>query len=78
MPSKPRLCVLVWCVLCWFLLALANGRRAQGQVYFTGPYGPGGTWNLYEHRGFLGSERLPDAGQPRTWLEAHQDAIGRT
>ena len=78
MLSKPRLCALVSHVLCWFLSISWSSRPAQAQAYFTGPYGPGGTWNVYEYRGFLGSERLPDAGQPRTWLEAHQDAIGRT
>jgi hypothetical protein len=75
--SKPRLCVFLSCVLSWFLLVILSARPTQAQIYFTAPYGPGGTWNLYEHRGFLGWERFPDAGQPLTWLEAHQDAINR-
>lgn len=30
------------------LLLASLGGAAQAQQYFTGPYGPGGTWNLYE------------------------------
>jgi hypothetical protein len=76
MSSKPRLRALVACVaLSLVVILFLSPVRAQ--VYFTGPYGPGGTWNLYEHRGFSGAERVPGARQASTWLEAHQDAIGR-
>jgi hypothetical protein len=61
-------------LLHWLLLL---GGDLHAQVYFTAPYGPGGTWNLYESRGFLGSERFPGAGEVTTWLKAHQDAISR-
>ncbi len=38
----------------------------SGSGLFYGPYGPGGTWNLYEV-----------VNIPRTWIDAHSDALSR-
>ena len=53
-------------VLSTALLAVLGARGAQGQLY-QAPYGPGGTWNLYE--------LVSDV--PATWVDANDDAKSR-
>jgi len=48
-----------------FFVLLCSNTLALAQV-FTGPYGPGNTWNLYEV-----------VTVPATWLEANTQAISR-
>ena len=57
-------------------VVLLAGATAQAQSvlnYYEAPFGPGGTWNVYEVRGW-GS----DYGGTQNWYNAHQDAVGRT
>jgi hypothetical protein len=63
----------------WLLLhcLILCGGDLHAQVYFTAQYGPGSTWNLYEHRGFLGSERIPGAGEATSWSQANEEASNR-
>jgi hypothetical protein len=64
--------------IAWLAVFLGvEESSVHAQVYFTGPYGPGGTWNLYEHRGFEGGERVAGAVEPKGWNAAHQDAMSR-
>lgn len=39
-------------------------------TYFTAPFGPGGTWNLYQVLGF-------QTGGPKTWLAAETESASR-
>jgi hypothetical protein len=77
MNALPRSQTLVVCGTLLLIYAAISQVMVQAQLYFTGPYGPGGTWNLYEHRGFLGAERFSDAGSAKSWREAHDEAIDR-
>jgi hypothetical protein len=51
---------------------------SHAQMYFTGPYGPGGTWNLYEHSYFVGAARFENGGSAKTWIDAHNEATSKT
>jgi hypothetical protein len=53
------------------LAALGHGSNAQAQNLFTGPFGPGGTWNLYEVFG-------NGVGSGQNFYNAHQHALGST
>ena len=77
MNALPRAQTLIDCGTLLLVHIALGCIPVQAQLYFTGPYGPGGTWNLYEHRGFLGAERFPGAGSAKTWRQAHDEAIER-
>ena len=55
-------------VLSTAFLAVLGARGAQGQNYVQGPYGPGGTWNVYS---FV-------LDSPLQWIDANEDAISQT
>ena len=40
---------------------------SDNPTFYTAPFGPGGTWNLYQFRGTL-------ADRPRTWIDAENQA----
>lgn len=66
------------------LLALSGlAAQAQQRYFFTGPYGPGGTWNLYEvvvtgQGASPGAPGVANNFAGRTQEQAHQDAIAKT
>jgi hypothetical protein len=49
-------------------LNLPTEEVAGNPTYFTAPFGPGGTWNLYQFRGVA-------VDRPRTWAEAEAEAV---
>ncbi|MFO1491848.1 MAG: LamG-like jellyroll fold domain-containing protein [Kiritimatiellia bacterium] len=47
--------------------ALPADELTGNPTFYTAPFGPGGTWNLYQYRGTL-------ADRPRTWVDAENQA----
>ena len=53
--------------------AVLAARSSQAQ-FFTAPFGPGGTWNLYE----ITNNAVNTTPSTATWKAAHQAAIAKT
>jgi hypothetical protein len=47
--------------------ALPSDELSGNPTFYTAPFGPGGTWNLYQYRGTL-------ADRPRTWIDAENQS----